>query len=211
MTANDKTDSSIQGGTGGTATPKADTTASAKAAAKKKNQQQQQNNHKANHPAKKKQQPQVTKSTFEGVACGMSPMKEVLIAQGNGNLARQFRVFQKKLAGAAAESKAYGLDSVILDLIPKVKSDFVKPKPSPLIHSKLISLYEKDDRGVSTSKPTGEKVLLCFNPIIKEQMEAEYSMDLTGFKLLCRYRHCIFGYFFYWGISPSKIGPIAPS
>jgi hypothetical protein len=87
-------------------------------------------------------------------------------------------VFQKKLEGAAAESKAYGLDSVILDLIPKIKSDFVKPKPSPLIHSKLIVLYEKDDKGVSTSKPTDEKVLLCFDPIIKEQMEAEYSMDL---------------------------------
>jgi hypothetical protein len=105
-------------------------------------------------------------------------MKGIVIAQGNRNLAGQFRVFQKKLAGAAAESKAYRLDSVILDLIPKIKLDFVKPKPSPLIHSKLIALYEKDDKGVSTSKPTGEKVLLCFDPIIKEQMEAEYSMDL---------------------------------
>jgi hypothetical protein len=105
-------------------------------------------------------------------------MKGVVIAQGNGNLAGQFRVFQKKLAGAAVESKAYGLDSAILDLLPKVKSNFVKPKPSPLIHSKLISLFEKDDNGVSTSMLTGEKVLLCFDPIIMEQMEAEYSMDL---------------------------------
>jgi hypothetical protein len=85
MTANDNTDSSIHGGTGGTATPKTDTTASAKAAAKKKNQQQQQKNHKANPPKKKQQPPQVTKSTFEGVACGVSPMKGIVIAQGNGN------------------------------------------------------------------------------------------------------------------------------
>jgi hypothetical protein len=127
----------------------------ARAAAKKKNQQQQQKSQKANPPAaKKKQQPQVTKPTFEGTASGVSYMKEVVIAQGSGNLAGQFRVFQKKLAGAAADDKAYGLDSAILDLIPKIKSDFVKLKPNPLIHSKLVDVFEEDDKGVSTSKPT---------------------------------------------------------
>jgi hypothetical protein len=95
-----------------------------------------------------------------------------------GNLAGQFRVFQKKLAGAAADDKAYGLDSSILDLVAKVKSDFVKPKPNPLIHSKLMDVMEKDDKGVSTKVPTGERKLVCFDPIVKDQMEAEYSMDL---------------------------------
>jgi hypothetical protein len=172
MANNDKTDSSIPGGTGGSATPKPDSTASAKAAARKKHQQQQQKNHKANPPQKKKQPPQVTKSTFEGIASGVSPMKGIVIAQGHGNLAGQFRLFQKKLAGAAADDKAYGLDSVILDLIPKVKSDFVKPKPDPLVHSDIVDVLDED------KKKTGERKLVCHNPVLKDQMEAEYSMDL---------------------------------
>jgi hypothetical protein len=176
MTTNDKTDSSIPGGTGGAAATKTDATALAKAAAKKKNQQQQQ---KANpHTNKKKQQPQVAKSVFEGIASGVSPMKGTVIAHGKGNLAGQFRLFQKKLAGAAANDKAYGLDSAILDLVAKVKSDFVKPKPSPLRYSKLVTIFEKDDIGAPTKIPTGEKRLVCFNPILKDEMEAEYSMDL---------------------------------
>jgi hypothetical protein len=44
-------------------------------------------------------------------------MKGIVIAQSNKNLAGKFRVFQKKLAGAAPDDKAYGLDSAILDLI----------------------------------------------------------------------------------------------
>jgi hypothetical protein len=105
-------------------------------------------------------------------------MKGIVIAQGNGNLAGQFRLFQKKLAGAAAEDKAYGLDSSILDLVAKVKSDFVKPKLDPRVHSKLVSVMEKDDKGVPTNMPSGEKKLICFDPILKDQMETEYNMDL---------------------------------
>jgi hypothetical protein len=43
-------------------------------------------------------------------------MKGIVITQGNGNMSGQFHVFQKKLAGAAADDKAYRLDSAILDL-----------------------------------------------------------------------------------------------
>jgi hypothetical protein len=92
-------------------------------------------NQKNIQPAKKKQpQQHATKSTFEGIASGVTPMKGIVIAQDNGNMAGQFRTFQKKLAGAAADDKAYGLDSAILDLIAKTRSDFVIPKPSPNIH-----------------------------------------------------------------------------
>jgi hypothetical protein len=179
MSTNDKTNSSTQSGTGGAAATKTDTTASAKIAAKKKNQQQQQKNQKANpHAAKKKQQPKVTKTVFEGNASGVSPMKGIVVSHGRGNMAGLFRVFQEKLAGAAADDKAYGLDSSILDLVAKVKSDFVKPKPSPLSHSNLVTMYEKDDKGVSTKVKTGEKKLVCFNPILKDEMDAEYNMDL---------------------------------
>jgi hypothetical protein len=75
------------------------------------------------------------------------------------------------MTGSAANDKAYGLDSSILDLVAKVKKDFVKPKPSPLSHSKLVDIMEKDDKGV-------ERNLVCCDPILKDEMEAEYSMDL---------------------------------
>jgi hypothetical protein len=176
MTEENKTGSGTPSDTGGSAATKTDSTASAKAAARKK--QQQQKNHKANPPAEKKKQPQVTKSNFEGNASGVSPMKGIVIAQGNGNLAGQFRVFQKKLAGAAADDKAYGLDSAIINLVGKVKTDFVKPKPDPLVHSKLVDIMEKDENGASTKVPTGERRLVCHDPVLKDQMEAEYSMDL---------------------------------
>jgi hypothetical protein len=81
------------------------------------------------------------------------------------------------MVGAAADDKAYGLDSAILDLVAKVKSDFVKPKPDPLSHSNLITIYEKDDKGANTKVATGEKRLVCFNPILKDEMDSEYSMD----------------------------------
>jgi hypothetical protein len=42
-------------------------------------------------------------------------------------------VFQKKLTGAAADDKAYGLDLAILDLIAQKRPDFIKPKPDPII------------------------------------------------------------------------------
>jgi hypothetical protein len=105
-------------------------------------------------------------------------MKGTVIAHGKGNLAGQYCLFQKKLAGAAANDKAYGLDSAILDLVAKVKSDFVKPIPSPLRPSKLVTIFERDDTGAPTQIPSGEKRLVCFDPILKDEMEAEYSMDL---------------------------------
>jgi hypothetical protein len=47
-------------------------------------------------------------------------MKGIVIAQRNGNMYGQFCTFQKKLAGAASDDKAYGLDSAILELTAKV-------------------------------------------------------------------------------------------
>jgi hypothetical protein len=171
MMQNNKSDSGTLSGAGDTAAAKTDSTASAKAAARKK--QHQLKNQKANPPAKKKQQQQPVKSTFQGNASGVSPMKGIVIAQGNGKMAGQFRVFQTKMAGAAADDKAYGLDSAILDLIAKKRTDFVKPKPDPSIHSNLVP--EVDTAGDPTG---GYNKLICFNPALKEQMDAEYTMDL---------------------------------
>jgi hypothetical protein len=98
-------------------------------------------------------------------------MKGIVIAQGNGNMPSQFRVFQRKLAGAAANDKAYGLDSAILELKAKVRSDFVKPMPNPIAHSTLTPIIEN---GVAT----GGNRLICFDSALKEQMDAEYNMDL---------------------------------
>jgi hypothetical protein len=177
MTTNEKTESSATpAGATGAASTKTKTTDSAKAVARK--QQKQQKNQKASLTTEKKKQLPSAKSIFEGIASGVNPMKGIVIAQGNGNLAGQFRVFQKKLAGAAADDKAYGLDSAILDLVAKIKSDFVKPKPDPQVHSKIVVIKEQDDKGVPTKTPTGEKKLVCFAPILKDEMEAEYTMDL---------------------------------
>jgi hypothetical protein len=115
---------------------------------------------------------------FKGNASGVNPMKGIIVAHGRGNMAGLFCVFQEKLAGAAADDEAYGLDSSILDLVAKVKSDFVKPKPSPLRHSKLVTIFEREDTGEPTKIPTGEKKLVCFDPILKDEMDAEYNMDL---------------------------------
>jgi hypothetical protein len=167
--AQSKPDSGIHSGAGDNPANKTDST-SAKAAARKKQQQHQKSSQKAPPPAKKKLQ---TKSTFKGIASGVNPMKGIVIADGNGNKAGQFRVFQKKLAGSAVEDKAYGLDSAILDLAAKKRSDFIKPKPDPAAHSKLTPVMEAD--GVT---PTGEIRLICFDPILKDQMDAEYNMDL---------------------------------
>jgi hypothetical protein len=155
--------------TGATDTAKNDSTSS-NAISKKK---QQQKNQKSNPPAKKKVPQPPAKSIFSGIASGVNPMKGIVIADGNGNKAGQFRVFQKKLAGSAADDKAYGLDSAILDLKAKVRSDFIKPKPSPTSHSTLTPVIGTD--GVT---PTGENKLICFDPILKDQMDAEYTMDL---------------------------------
>jgi hypothetical protein len=128
----DSSKATVPSGDAGSAAAKNETTASSKAAARKK--QQQQKNQKANPPAKKKQPPKAVRSKFEGIASGVTPMKGIVIAQGNGNMSGQFRVFQRKLAGAAADDKAYGLDSAILELIAKVRSDFVKSRPNPNVH-----------------------------------------------------------------------------
>jgi hypothetical protein len=116
-------------------------------------------------------QSNVAKSTFDGIASGSNPMKGVVIAQGNGNLSEQFRIYLNKLAGSAADDKAYGLDSTILELKTKVRSDFVKPKPNPNVHSTLTPVIEN-------GTATGENKLVCFDPALKEQMDAEYNMDL---------------------------------
>jgi hypothetical protein len=100
-------------------------------------------------------------------------MKGIVIAQGNGNMSGQFRAFQRKLAGAAAKNQAYGFDSAILELTAKVRSDFVLPRPDPLIHSNLIQVMGED--GVTS---TGGRKLVCHDPILKEQLDAGYSMDL---------------------------------
>ena len=171
MTTNDKpADSNTSTGDAGNAAAKAETTASSKAAARKR--QQQLKNQKTPPAVKKKQPPQATKSKFEGIASGVTPMAGTVIAQGHGNLSGQFREFQKKLAGAAADDKAYGLDSAILELTAKVRSDFIKPKPDPKIHSDIVP--EIDAKG----DPTGGNKLVCHNPVLKEQMDAEYGMDL---------------------------------
>ena len=158
-------------GTGGTTPANADTTVSAKAAARKKSQQQQQKNQK-NNPNSKKKQANAAVPRFEGVAAGVNPMKGIVIARSHGDLTGQFRVFRKKLAGAAADDKAFGLDSAILDLVAKVQTDFVEPRPDPLVHSNLIEVV--DVHGL----PTGERRLVCHDPILKEQMDLEYNTDL---------------------------------
>jgi hypothetical protein len=84
-----------------------------------------------------------------------------------------FVYFKKKLAGSAADDKAYGLDSAILDLKAKVRSDFIKPKPSHTPHSTLTPVM-----GTDNVTPTGENKLICFDPILKDHMDAEYTMDL---------------------------------
>jgi hypothetical protein len=104
-------------------------------------------------------------------------MKGIVIAISNGNLSEHFRVYQSKMVGSAADDKSYGLDSSILDLVAKVKSDFFKPKPSPLSHSDVVDIMEKDNKGMPTTVATGERRLVCHNPILRDEMEAEYNMD----------------------------------
>jgi hypothetical protein len=150
MTTNDKTDT--PNSDAGNAAAKTETTASAKANARKKQQQQHKNQ--KNAPAtKKKNQQQVAKSTFGGIASGA--MKGIVIAQGNGNLFDQFHVYLNGLAGSAAKDKAYGLDSAILELTPKVRSDFIKPKPNPNVHSTFSPVIEN-------GTATGGNKLICF-------------------------------------------------
>jgi hypothetical protein len=83
-------------------------------------------------------------------------------------------VFQKKLAGAAAADKAYGLDSAITYLEAKTKSDFVQPRPSPLVHSNLVSIMEADN-----VTPTGGKKLVCHDPILKEHCRKQIGINMN--------------------------------
>jgi hypothetical protein len=178
MASNDKTDADATpaGTAGSTTATKTETTASAKIGARKKQQQQQQQKSQKANPPKKQAQAKI--SSFEGIASGVNPMKGKVIAIGSGNLSGQFQVYQNEMAGSAADDKAYGLDSSILDLVAKVKKDFVNPRPSPLSHSKLVDIMEKDDKGVPTKVATGERKLVCYDPILKDEMGAEYNMDL---------------------------------
>jgi hypothetical protein len=169
MSNNEKTTDNTNGGGAGNAAAKNETTASSKAAARKK--QQQLKNQKANPPAKKKQPQKAAKAKFEGIASSINPMTGITIAQNIGKMSGLFSVFEKKLTGASADDKAYGLDLSILELVAKVRSDFIKPKPIPNIHSNVTVILLN---GVAT----GENRPICFDPVMKEQMDAEYSMDL---------------------------------
>lgn len=57
-----------------------------------------------------------------------------------------------------------------------VKLDFVKPKPSPLSHFNLAKI--KRVYRAYTKVATSVEKLVCFDPILKDEMEAEYNMDL---------------------------------
>ena len=149
MTQNNESSTPPSGtGNNNPAAAKTDTT-SGKVAASKKKQQQKKGN---NTSAKKKQAPTSPKCTFKGLASGTSSMKNMVIADGNGNKAGQFCVFQKNLAGLAAEAAAYGLDSAILDLVAKERTDFIKPKESQNAHSTLTPVLDVD--GVNHIHPT---------------------------------------------------------
>ncbi|OEU19788.1 hypothetical protein FRACYDRAFT_235849 [Fragilariopsis cylindrus CCMP1102] len=175
VTDNKPADTTSTTGGAGNALSAKEKEAKAAAAAAKNTANQKKKNHPSNASNKKKQ---VTKSKFEGIASGSSSMKNIVIALANGNLLGQYRVYQNTMAGSAADDKAYGLDSSILDLVAKVETDFVKTKPDPLKHSKLITIYEKDDKGAATTTPTGEKRLVCFDPILKESLDTNYFIDV---------------------------------
>ena len=180
MVATDKpTDTTSTTGGNGNALSAKEKEAKAAAAAAKNTANQKKKNHPSNASSKKnKQQQQVTKSKFEGLASGTSPMKGIVVALANGNLLGQYRVLQNTMAGTAAGEKAYGLDSAILDLVAKVESDFVTTKSDPLKHSKVVTIYEKDDKGVNTTVATGEKRLVCYDPILKASMDSNYFIDV---------------------------------
>ncbi|OEU23632.1 hypothetical protein FRACYDRAFT_233803 [Fragilariopsis cylindrus CCMP1102] len=166
MTQNNESSTPPSGTADNKATAATTDTTSGKAAGSKKKQQQKKGNN--NNASAKKKQTATPKSSFKGLASGNSSMKGIVIADGNGNKAGQFRVFQKSLAGTAAEAAAYGLDSAILDLEPKLRTDFITPKESPEVHSNLTPILDED------GAETGGNTLVCFNPALKEQMDAEY-------------------------------------
>ena len=45
-------------------------------------------------------------------------------------------------------------------------------------HSRIIVVYQKDDKGADTTVPTGEKRLVCFDPVLNEEMYTDYMMDV---------------------------------
>ncbi|OEU10829.1 hypothetical protein FRACYDRAFT_246701 [Fragilariopsis cylindrus CCMP1102] len=168
---------STTGGTGNALSAK-EKEAKAAAAAAKNTANQKKKNHPSNASSKKNKQQQVSKSKFEGLASGTSPMKGIVVALANGNLLGQYRVLQNTMAGTAASEKAYGLDSAILELVAKVESDFVTSKSDPLKHSTVVTIYTKDATGADTTTPTGEKRLVCFDPILKASMDSNYFIDV---------------------------------
>jgi hypothetical protein len=176
VTDNKPADTTSTTGGAGNALSAKEKEAKAAAAAAKNTANQKKKNHPSNASNKKKQQ--VAKSKFEGLASGTNPMKGTVIALANGNLLGQYRTYQNTLAGSAAADKAYGLDSVILDLVAKIESDFVTSKPDPLQHSNVVTIYKKDALGADTTTPTGEKRLVCFDPILKESTDSNYFIDV---------------------------------
>ncbi|OEU05857.1 hypothetical protein FRACYDRAFT_257799 [Fragilariopsis cylindrus CCMP1102] len=168
---------STTGGTGNALSAK-EKEAKAAAAAAKNTANQKKKNHPSNASSKKNKQQQVAKSKFEGLASGTSPMKGIVVALANGNLLGQYRILQNTMAGTAASEKAYGLDSSILELVAKVESDFVTSKSDPLKHSTVVTIYTKDATGADTTTPTGEKRLVCFDPILKASMDSNYFIDV---------------------------------
>jgi hypothetical protein len=50
------------------------------------------------------------------------------------------------------------------------------------------------------------KLAMCISRLV----EFELLLELTGFRLWCQYWRQFWGYIFFGGISPSKIGHIAP-
>ncbi|OEU05681.1 hypothetical protein FRACYDRAFT_258678, partial [Fragilariopsis cylindrus CCMP1102] len=166
VTDNKPADTTSTTGGAGNALSAKEKEAKAAAAAAKNTANQKKKNHPSNASNKKKQQ--VAKSKFEGLASGTNPMKGTVIALANGNLLGQYRTYQNTLAGSAAADKAYGLDSVILDLVAKILCNIRTSLPST----------KKDATGADTTTPTGEKRLVCFDPILKESTDSNYFIDV---------------------------------
>ena len=175
VTDNKPADTTSTTGGAGNALSAKEKEAKAAAAAAKNTANQKKKNHPSNASNKKKQQ--VAKSKFEGLASGTNPMKGTVIALANGNLLGQYRTYQNTLAGSAAADKAYGLDSVILDLVAKVESDFVTSKPDPLQHSNVVTIYKKRCYGCRYYYTNWRETTSLFR---------SYPKSKYGFKLLHR-------------------------
>jgi hypothetical protein len=61
-----------------------------------------------------------------------------------------------------------------IGLIAKKRSDYIKPKPNPSSYYTLTPVMETDG-----TTPKSKFKLICFDPVLKDQMDAEYNMDLN--------------------------------